>query len=160
MRNKGFTLIELLVVIAIIGTLSSVVLASLSTGRVKALDTAAIAGAINVNTTIMACDLAGGKVTVPNSPTNPSNNICTTDAGLGAWPKPPQGWVWYQYVWVSSGENLIYLTPTYTNGRYNHMYCGHYEPWVGYCGTVHKGLCRGQQGFSCTPYESATGIWR
>lgn len=37
-NNKGFTLIELLVVIAIIGLLSSTVLASLSSARIKSRD--------------------------------------------------------------------------------------------------------------------------
>jgi prepilin-type N-terminal cleavage/methylation domain-containing protein len=45
-RFRGFTLIELLVVIAIIGMLSSVILASLNSGRAKARD-ASIRSAVN-----------------------------------------------------------------------------------------------------------------
>ena len=50
--TRGFTLIELLVVIAIIGLLSSVVLASLNTARVKGLDAQRRSNLLSVQTAL------------------------------------------------------------------------------------------------------------
>ena len=59
--NKGFTLIELLVVIAIIGILSSVVLASLNSARVKARDARRMADLHSLELAIMLYyDATGG----------------------------------------------------------------------------------------------------
>ncbi|MEK7104237.1 MAG: type II secretion system protein [Patescibacteria group bacterium] len=159
--NKGFTLIELLVVIAIIGLLASIVLVTFPTIMSKAKDVSALSAGIQISKVIQMCDLDGGKVTVPNSSTDPTNDICTAGSAYGTWPKSPNGWVWYQYVWVGGENNLIYLTSQY-NGRV--MYCGHYPDWTTYyCppngGAIHTGLCRLVQGFGCTMYNPTNGIW-
>ena len=51
-NNRGFTLIELLVVIAIIGLLSSIVLVSLNSARMKARDARKIADFKNIQTAL------------------------------------------------------------------------------------------------------------
>ncbi len=161
LNNKGFTLIELLVVIAIIGILASIVLVSFPTAMNKAKDTGALSTGSQISRVIQMCNLDGGKVTIPNSPTNPTNDICTLGPIYGTWPKAPNGWVWYQYVWVDGENNLMYATSQY-NGRL--MHCGHYSSWTDYyCppngGAVHVGLCKLVRGFGCTMYNPTTGIW-
>ena len=51
-KRRGFTLIELLVVIAIIGLLSSIVLASLNTARVKGRDTKRVSEMRSIQTAV------------------------------------------------------------------------------------------------------------
>ncbi len=58
--NKGFTLVELLVVIAIIGVLSSVVVVSLNSARVKARDAKRLSDARNMATVLSIEATEGG----------------------------------------------------------------------------------------------------
>lgn len=74
--KKGFTLIELLVVIAIIGILSSIVIASLNTARVKARDTRRLADMNQLIKAIETYHTDNGFYPVCTGGSNP--NYCTT----------------------------------------------------------------------------------
>lgn len=96
---RGFTLIELLVVIAIIGILSSVVLASLNTARLKSRDTRRISDIKQLQLALaLYFDSAGGypatlsllaPTYIPVVPTNPVGNTAYSYACLGSSATPP-----------------------------------------------------------------------
>ena len=72
-KNKGFTLIELLVVIAIIGILASVVLASLTSARIKG-KVAAIQSTMSSMRAAAEIGMANGKYVA---------HICTAESAAG-----------------------------------------------------------------------------
>ena len=75
-EEKGFTLIELLVVISIIGLLSSIVLASISTARVKGRDSKRLQDLVQLRNALELYRLDKGAYPATNeSDTNQSHSI-------------------------------------------------------------------------------------
>lgn len=76
-KKRGFTLIELLVVISIIGLLSSVVLASLNTARIKARDTSRLSALHQLQTALELYHSQYGQYPAPffSTCTNANNGV-------------------------------------------------------------------------------------
>ena len=100
---KGFTLIELLVVIAIIGILSSVVLASLNTARLKSRDTRRIADIKQLQLAMALYFDSTGYY-----PTSTANLVPTYIAAIPTDPLPANGAYKYAGIACSSGLPASY----------------------------------------------------
>jgi prepilin-type N-terminal cleavage/methylation domain-containing protein len=146
--QKAFTLIELLIVIAIIGILASIVLVSLSSAKTKANISKAQSFGQQLVIAFQACDASGGEITVPNSTTTPTNDLCTIPLGI-IWPSPlPQGMSYNQSIYTNGSDNLVFMLD---NGP-NQLYCGYYVNWSAYCNDI-PALCTISQRYGCAFYS-------
>lgn len=101
---RGFTLIELLVVIAIIGILSSVVLASLNTARVKGRDARRISDVKQIQLALeLYSDANGGFPTAAEAfPAVASSSVLVTSRFISSLPQDPSSGANYSYAGLQS----------------------------------------------------------
>jgi prepilin-type N-terminal cleavage/methylation domain-containing protein len=87
MNKKGFTLIELLVVISIISLLSSIVMASLNTARMKSRTVRSLEDLRQINTAILAYYAENGSYPVSTGGSGPWDgySTCWGDALGSIW---------------------------------------------------------------------------
>lgn len=152
MRNKkyrGFTLIELLVVIAIIGLLSSVVLASLNTARMKSRDAKRMSDLKELSTAIeLFYDAAG---TYPREGCNPD----TSATGSSGCPNPPTNNEWRMNGLAAThySHNITEFIPVVPLDPLNNStYYYQYEPHCGQGGGK-------KDGYWVRVRLEATGSW-
>ena len=81
MESRGFTLIELLVVIAIIGVLSTIVLSSFTTARMKARDAARKSFAHQIQVSLELYNNANGMYPQPNPDGSGISVVGISDTG-------------------------------------------------------------------------------
>lgn len=94
---RGFTLIELLVVIAIIGTLSTVVLASLNSARVKARDARRDIDVKTIQNALELYYLDNGKYPTISWASSGKSTWTTLESYIGKLPKDPVNEDGYAY---------------------------------------------------------------